>query len=106
MRRTLFLRSIPIRPITLCDTVRNNDMTRRRYYLNRVGLVVPAILGMASLALGQFPQQAGPRVGLPVTANACQGLSVAVSADGRTAIVGAPGDTGGSGVSGAECTGG
>src|SRR4051812_23954662 len=75
------------------------------YYLNRV-LAGTAVLGIASQAWGQFPQQAGPLVSVPVTTNACQGVGVALSSDGRTAIVGAPGDTGGSGTTGNECNGG
>src|SRR6266566_4257273 len=80
-------------------------MTRYRYYLNQAGLAFLTLLGMASLASAQFPQE-DILVGLPVTANACQGNSVAISADGRTAIVGGPGDSGGLGVVGNECAGG
>jgi hypothetical protein len=51
-------------------------------------LVSVALLFSSQLALAQFTQQGPKLVGTGVVGNAAQGHSVALSADGNTAIVG------------------
>ncbi len=58
------------------------------------GLISAALLVSSQLALAQFTQQGAKLVGTgAVGPNVQQGNSVALSADGNTAIVGGPGDT-------------
>jgi len=57
---------------------------------------VGAVLGMlflAHAATAQFVQQGSKLVGTGIVGTASQGSSVAISADGNTAIVGGPGDS-------------
>ena len=64
----------------------------RSFYFLMVAMLL-ALPGMAQLA-----QQAGPLVGTPYAGQSIQGASVALSADGNTAIVGGPSDSGSSGA--------
>jgi hypothetical protein len=57
--------------------------------------VFAALLCGAQLASAQFVQQGPKLVGTGVAEGAAQGISVAVSADGNTAVVGGPGNNGG-----------
>jgi hypothetical protein len=60
--------------------------------LRAVILIFAALLFSSQLALAQFAQQGPKLVGSNVVGTAAQGFSVALSADGITAIVGGPGD--------------
>src|SRR6516162_9737617 len=55
-------------------------------------LIFAAILFSLQLALGLFTQQGSKLVGIGAVGNAQQGVSVALSGDGNTAIVGGPND--------------
>jgi hypothetical protein len=57
-------------------------------------LIFFALLLSSQLALAQFTQQGPKLVGTGAIGNANQGSSVALSADGNTAIVGGPCDDG------------
>src|SRR5438128_2694134 len=60
-----------------------------------VALLASAVLASASLpALAEFSQQGGKLVGTGAITGAEQGSSVALSADGNTALLGGPGDNG------------
>jgi hypothetical protein len=61
-------------------------------------LVVAALIFSPQLVLAQFTQQGPKLVGTDATGAAQQGLSVAVSADGNTAIVGGPEDNSNAGA--------
>jgi hypothetical protein len=63
-------------------------------------LIIGTLLFSSHLALAQFTQQGPMLVGRPLSLGFQQGWSVALSADGNTAIVGGPGDEG-EGVGGA-----
>jgi len=54
--------------------------------------VVLGLLFLAYVAAAQFVQQGPKLAGTGATGNAVQGISVAISADGSTAIVGGPYD--------------
>jgi hypothetical protein len=58
-------------------------------------LIFAALLFSSQLALAQFTQQGPKLVGTGAVRSAVQGTSVALSADGNTAIVGGPGDNSG-----------
>ena len=60
--------------------------------LRAAGLIVATLLFLPQLALAQFTQQGPKLVGAGAVGNAYQGVSVALSADGNTAIVGGYGD--------------
>jgi hypothetical protein len=64
----------------------------------RAALIVAALIFSSQLALAQFTQQGPKLVGTDATGAAQQGLSVAVSADGNTAIVGGPEDNSNTGA--------
>ena len=55
-------------------------------------LIFTALLFSSQLALAQFTQQGPKLVGTGAVGTAEQGYSVALSADGNTAIVGGPDD--------------
>jgi hypothetical protein len=55
-------------------------------------LIVAALVFSSQLALAQFTQQGSKLAGTGAVGNAQQGSSVALSGDGKTAIVGGPGD--------------
>ena len=55
-------------------------------------LIFTVLLFSLELALGQFTQQGSKLVGTGAVGNAQQGVSVALSGDGNTAIVGGPND--------------
>ena len=55
-------------------------------------LITAALLFSSQLALAQFSQQGPKLVGTGTVGVAEQGYSVALSADGNTALVGGPGD--------------
>lgn len=61
-------------------------------------LIFAALLFSSQLALAQFSQQGPKLVGTDAAGTANQGLSVALSADGNTAIVGGGHDNGGIGA--------
>jgi hypothetical protein len=61
-------------------------------------LISATLLFSPQLALAQLSQQGPKLVGSNVVGTAEQGFSVAVSADGNTAIVGGPGDNSGAGA--------
>jgi hypothetical protein len=54
-------------------------------------LIFAALLLSSQLALAQFTQEGPKLVGTGAVGNGWQGTSVALSADGNTAIVGGPG---------------
>jgi FG-GAP repeat len=56
------------------------------------GLIVATLFLFPQLALAQFTQQGPKLVGARAVGNACQGVSVALSADGNTAIMDGYGD--------------
>ena len=56
------------------------------------GLILASLLFSSQLALAQFTQEGPKLVGTGAVGNAEQGTSVALSADGNTAIVGGPQD--------------
>src|SRR5262249_28926930 len=58
---------------------------------------VGAAWGSTRAAGGEWPQQGNKLVGTGAAGNALQGFSVALSADGNTAIVGGPNDNNSSG---------
>jgi hypothetical protein len=60
--------------------------------LTRAPLIVVCAMLLASPALAQFVQQGQKLLASDAVGNASQGSSVAISADGNTAIVGGPGD--------------
>src|ERR1700690_2421614 len=63
--------------------------------ITRALLIFATLLFSSQLALAQFSQQGPKRVGNDaVGPNTAQGWSVAISADGNTAIVGGYGDNG------------
>ena len=66
-----------------------------------VGLLA-ALLLSSQMALAQFSQQGSKLVGTGATGAALQGSSVALSADGNTAIVGGPHDSAGTGARGSS----
>jgi lipocalin len=61
-------------------------------------LIFVALLLSPQLALAQFTQQGPKLVGTGAVGQAAQGLSVALSGDGNTAIVGGPVDNGNAGA--------
>ena len=61
-------------------------------------LIFVGLLSSSQLALGQFTQQGSKLVGTGAVGNAQQGVSVALSGDGTTAIVGGPDDNPGAGT--------
>src|SRR5580704_5712534 len=61
-------------------------------------LIFAALLFSSQLALAQFTQQGPKLVGTGAVGNASQGISVALSGDGNTAIVGGFNDNGGLGA--------
>ena len=61
-------------------------------------LIFVGLLSSSQLALGQFTQQGSKLVGTGAVGNAQQGVSVALSSDGNTAIVGGPDDNPGAGT--------
>jgi len=61
-------------------------------------LIFAALLFSSQLALAQFSQQGPKLVGTGVVGGAEQGISVALSGDGNTAIVGGPYDNGETGA--------
>src|SRR5712691_12240145 len=61
-------------------------------------LVSAALLWPAHPAQAQFTQEGNKLVGTGAAASAQQGISVAVSGDGNTAIMGGPGDNSGVGA--------
>jgi hypothetical protein len=61
-------------------------------------LIVVALPFSSHLALAQFTQRGPKLVGTGAVGNAGQGVSVALSADGNTAIVGGPYDSGQTGA--------
>jgi hypothetical protein len=68
-------------------------MTARVWPISRFPvLIFAALLFPSQLALAQFTQQGAKLVGTGAVGSADQGYSVALSADGNTAIVGGPGD--------------
>ena len=62
------------------------------------GRNVATVLLSSQLALAQFTQQGPKLVGTGTAGGAGQGLSVALSGDGNTAIVGGPDDNSGAGA--------
>src|SRR5262245_29936464 len=76
---------------------RSLGVTRRRPLLHAVALLL-ALLMVASTASAQFLQQGSKLVGTGATSPADQGRSVALSADGNTAIVGGDADNSGAGA--------
>jgi hypothetical protein len=61
-------------------------------FLHPVLWIIPVWGFLSPLADGQFVQQGPKLVGTDAIGQANQGASVALSADGNTAIIGAPGD--------------
>jgi hypothetical protein len=61
-------------------------------------VLISATLLFSQLALAQFTQQGPKLVGTLAVGTAQQGYSVALSADGNTAIVGGPGDNSNAGA--------
>jgi hypothetical protein len=61
-------------------------------------LISAALLFSSQLALAQFTQQGPKLVGTGAVGSAAQGVSVALSADGSTAIVGGYDDNSGTGA--------
>jgi hypothetical protein len=62
------------------------------------GLIFVALVFSSQLALAQFTQQGPKLVGSGAVGTASQGQSIALSADGNTAIVGGSGDNSGVGA--------
>ncbi len=58
--------------------------------MNRIGCALLAVLLLSQAAAAQYVQQGLKLVGVGTTGHAFQGNSVAISADGNTAIVGGP----------------
>src|SRR3979411_2735093 len=68
-----------------------HSMTARRLRIGRLsGLVLAAVFFSSQIALAQFTQQGPKLVGTGAMWASNQGGSVALSADGNTAIVGGP----------------
>jgi uncharacterized protein (TIGR03437 family) len=82
---------IPGRPIGACYRIDMSQRIRRLKLFSVSGLFI-------SFACGQFVQQPNPLIGTGAFGNSDQGLSLAISADGNTAIVGGPADNGGGSV--------
>ena len=71
---------------------------RRSRLFGAFVLIFGTLLFSSQLALAQFSQQGPKLVGTLATGSAGQGTSVALSADGHTAIVGGPNDNSGAGA--------